>query len=803
MKITVRFSGAFCWLALLTLQLTCPSPAGAVLTNGLVAYWPLDYENGTVLTPDLAGGRDLKVYQGGGNTLSNFNANTVTFVPGVRSNAASFVKARAAQLGYISADAADIMPPVRMTNWTLSFWIKTDPTLHAAGDRVLSMCHNTGPNTLWDLAYEDGSISTPATIDHFLRQSQAAPDYADLNGSGAHFKGDTNAIAFDNSWHNITIVSKLVTNLTPPVIADSSYDRDTATATVQWTSDALDSLAANYPFQVVTNQNYIVERADLVSGPWTEIATVGSGGGPGTIQIYTDTSATNPVAFYRVRKPGVRHIDQALYVDRTNRCLWNNNYLENLLPGVPVRTAAQYRQNGRFNATTFGVAGLFRANGTSARWTTCLVDDMAIWNRALSDSEIQEFITTGVTVNNPPPPTAVLSAAFPTVVTNDTDLLSWTATAPPATLALFPGNINVTPQSVFGVGSSNVTVIAPTLYQLVATKTLTATGSVFINVVSNVVANWHYIDSFTFINPGNIGSQGDWLNPLAAPATQNLQPLQVHTASGGNKLVAFNGFNTPDLPNAAGGGGVAGRPLKTYTCNLGQSNTIFFRFYIDHSITNIDSVSGLTPAIDMRIGISDKGILDPAFLNGGNGPEIRILSLGGVGGYPLPIELSCQNGPAALDLVPQFYNYSTDEVNGDTNGLALDKVYSVWIDFQNRDSGVTGGLGSGGVQTNADLYTVWLQREDWPSRTNLFSNIVSTNNVGDLNFGQGVLASGRDMSTFDVAFPQTEPLKTVYIQMATGITPQGTNTVRFDDFYISKVGTNSTVPLAAGSFAVP
>jgi hypothetical protein len=736
--------------------------------------------------------------------LTNFNANTITFVPGVRGNAASLLKARSCLLGYFSLDGADLLPPVRMTNWTMSFWVKTDPALHAAGDRIASICNHLGANTLWDIAYEDGAISSPAIIDHFMRQ-QATGDYFDGNGNGAHTRGTQNAVAFDGTWHNITIVSKMVTNLNQPVIDSTNFTVAPGTVTIVWNSETLDSNTNNAPYQVNTNQNYLVQRADVVTGPWTTLAQVGSGGSaPTATQTYTDNEATNANAFYRVVKPALRHVDEIVYVDRTNRCLRNSDNFNDLMPGVPVAFGGAYGRGGRYNATTLGFGGLFRAAGGTARWSTCLLDDVAVWNRALSDAEIAQYIQEGITNEFGGALKAQIAAAFPAVVSGDSVLLNWDGSAPPATLALYPGGVNVTPQSSFGVGSSNVTVLAPTTFELVTTRSgNSATGSVSLNVVSNVASGWHYLDAFNFLTNGDIVNQGDWLNPPAGPATHNMQPLQVHTAGDGNKLVSYNGFYTPDLPGAVGGGGIAGRALKAYTCNLGQTNTLFFRFYIDHSVTNVNPLNGLVPAIDLRVNISDKGVLDQAWTGGGNGPGIRIYSTGGVGSDPLPIDLSCQNGLAAFDLVPANYSYLTDTNTGDAAGLALDKVYNVWIDVQNRDSGVDGGLGSGGTQTNADTYVVYLQREDWPARTNLFAGIVNTNNAATMDFGTGVFASDRDMSTADVVFPPSEGLKTVFIHMQGGTTPQGTNTVRFDDFFISTGDVNSTVPVPAGSFIAP
>src|SRR5207249_5817200 len=134
-----------------------------------------------------------------------------------------------------------------------------------------------------------------------------------------------------------------------------------------------------------------------------------------------------------------------------------------------------------------------------------------------------------------------------------------------------------------------------------------------------------------------------------------------------------------------------------------------------------------------------------------------------------------------------------------TNGLIPGKVYSVWIDVINRFPGVVGGFSSGGEQTNAALYTVWLQQDDWPQRTNLFASITCTNTGGltqnGTNYPTGFLLSSRDYGAnnqFNTLLGPTATLGYVGIYMLQGTSPQATNGVRFDDFYISKLGTNGT-----------
>src|SRR5262249_34512629 len=156
-------------------------------------------------------------------------------------------------------------------------------------------------------------------------------------------------------------------------------------------------------------------------------------------------------------------------------------------------------------------------------------------------------------------------------------------------------------------------------------------------------------------------------------------------------------------------------------------------------------------------------------------------------------------------------DYLTDPTTGNTNGLTVGKVYSVWIDVINNMTNypaVIGGPASGGEQTNAALYRAWLQCEDWPPRTNLFSSITCTNTYGGVMnntvYPTGWFLSNRNYGVNDqqnILLGPTPVLNYValyMLQVPSITTPQATNGVRFDDFFISKQGLNSTTPVSAG-----
>jgi hypothetical protein len=341
------------------------------------------------------------------------------------------------------------------------------------------------------------------------------------------------------------------------------------------------------------------------------------------------------------------------------------------------------------------------------------------------------------------------------------------------------------------------------------------TSSQSVIAATGVSAGWHYIDSFTYLsaNPSNgvaiagqpsaASSIAQWVNPPAG-YTLNMLPAHVYSSSvDSNHYVSFFGQVTTGTAVGEGNGALAGRHLNGDSMPLGASNTLFFRFYIDPAVNNADTnQSDQIPDVNCNVGLTDKGLRDIGDFDGQNanntGPAIYIVrATGGVGGK---IDLQAADGSVAMGLTPANYSYIADTNNGDTNGLEVGKVYSVWIDVQNNNADVQGGLQSGGLQTNGAYYTVWLQREDWAGRTNLFQDITATNSAAGVGYPTGVFVSDRDDTTADsVEGPTDQTINALFMAASAAVAPTETNMLRFDDFYLSKSGYNSTAPITAGS----
>jgi hypothetical protein len=119
-----------------TALLVLATQSFAQLTNGLVAYWPMDNAVGcNNQTPEVLHGYNLSVASGGtlagGLILTNFNSNIYITNDAVRGNSI-YVDNSGGQnqfLAYRSVNTNDLVPVTRSApgSNTISFWIKTNP----------------------------------------------------------------------------------------------------------------------------------------------------------------------------------------------------------------------------------------------------------------------------------------------------------------------------------------------------------------------------------------------------------------------------------------------------------------------------------------------------------------------------------------------------------------------------------------------------------------------------------------------------------------------------------------------------
>jgi len=206
---------------------------------------------------------------------------------------------------------------------------------------------------------------------------------------------------------------------------------------------------------------------------------------------------------------------------------------------------------------------------------------------------------------------------------------------------------------------------------------------------------------------------------------------------------------------------------------------MFFRFYIAPSVDKVTDL-GLIPDVDFLVGLTERGLRDVQdFRGGGNGPTLHFTRNSGGGGGP--IDLQAINGPAGR--FGPMYSWVADTTNNPNgDGLQVGVVYNVWMDVENRSFDIVSGTQNGG-----DYYSLYVQKEGDANRTNWFQNLISD----------------RDGVAVDPILGVAGPnLTYLYFASTDSISNQGTNTVRFDDFFLSANGFLATMPLPAGSFVL-
>ena len=173
------------------------------------------------------------------------------------------------------------------------------------------------------------------------------------------------------------------------------------------------------------------------------------------------------------------------------------------------------KPEGTFNVNDTTIGGILRSS--ASHWVTGLIDDVAIWKRALSDDEVGSLFANGVPTGMKkklPLEIRSFDADFPTVAAGGKATLNWDASAD-ATLYVEPkalldaeysqdGIVNSV--SEFGVGSIEVTVKESTTFTIKAVRGAeTVEALVTVEVISGVADGWTLIDNFESRDAANAG----------------------------------------------------------------------------------------------------------------------------------------------------------------------------------------------------------------------------------------------------------------------------------------------------------
>ncbi len=389
-------------------------------------------------------------------------------------------------------------------------------------------------------------------------------------------------------------------------------------------------------------------------------------------------------------------------------------------------------------ANTTAIGGIRRASASA--WFTGLIDEVAVWNRALSPEEIGVLQTTYI--QNPPSrlqPLAIneFKADVPAVISGDSTTLRWDVSKDATQVTISPLG-DVTAQTSVGIGSASITLTQAVTYVLTLTRgaeVLSATTTVA--VVEGVATGWTLLDNFDQCLSSNLFANGYW-NDVSGSSAQ---------------VVTVN--ENPAIRTSTGGS-IAYLNLRDLAVTERQARTLFFRI-----IAGADNASGATNIV----GLTDKSqrSYGDEFVN--IGPVLYSAGFINdvIGAADNAWYLGARNGWLGEN--------TSNPIDFPGPALAPNTVYNVWINVTNAPL----------AEAASDTFTVYLQKDGETERTVLFQDYTSDR---DLYYVDPVLGG---------ILPNLDKL----VVMGNS----GTFSAVFDDFYLSKSGYNATVPRPYGSTA--
>ena len=390
------------------------------------------------------------------------------------------------------------------------------------------------------------------------------------------------------------------------------------------------------------------------------------------------------------------------------------------------------------DTTTIG--GILR--GSPSAWFTGMIDEVAVWDRALSPQEITALQVTYIT--NPPSrlqPLAINSftADLPAVARGGTNLLRWDVSKDATQVTIDQGIGDVTSRTVVGVGTNLITVTNTTSYILTVKRgvdTLTATTTVA--VVEGIAPGWTLLDNFDRYSAGQLFGTGYWTDPHGNSAlVEDYQGNMVLKTVTSDSIVFLN--------------------LQTLTIPEYTACTLFFRL-----IPGSDTAAAITNIV----GLTDKSQRSYAdeFFN--IGPVL----------YPTPLTNDVAGIPTNAWYLGARNMWFGNNTSGPVDYPATPPVtpfepgavYNVWIDITNEPVALMA----------YDHFTVYVQKEGAAQRNVLFQDYMSD----------------RDPDFVDVILGGMKPNLDKLVVMGNN----ASYSALFDDFYLSKDAYNATVPRPYG-----
>ncbi len=403
------------------------------------------------------------------------------------------------------------------------------------------------------------------------------------------------------------------------------------------------------------------------------------------------------------------------------------------IDGVKDSLEIPPKEAGDWGLNTTTIGGILRGNPT--HWLTGVLDEVALWNRALAPAEITTLFQDGTPIPfSKPQPLAIRSftSDFSAIAVGGTATLRWDVTKNVQVL-IDNGVGDVTAQTVSGLGSVDVTLTQSKTYQIQLVRgTETLSSTLTVSAIADVAEGWTLLENFDRYGVGNLNGNGNWRD--LTPAGFSIEDVA------GNKMLA------PTGPIAG-----AVLALQKLTIPEGERRTLFVRVFTQGDPGEL--LRGEVVLTDRRLRFGNE-------IN--NGPGVVISDeqddldrLGGANGYQGLLE---------------FFDPPLDAM----------APYNVWIDVHNGPF-VNPNPDTGEPGSTGDTYSIHVQKDGGGARTTILQDYAADRNpVGqaDTGFTLPILDS---LSILGRASHST------------------TKNLLFDDFYLSKTGFLTTVPRAFGA----
>ena len=350
------------------------------------------------------------------------------------------------------------------------------------------------------------------------------------------------------------------------------------------------------------------------------------------------------------------------------------------------------KPEGDWLVNNSSIGGILRA--AASHWSTGLIDEVAVWKRALSEDEVNSVITNGVPSagggNQRPLAIASFSAEYASVAKGGTVVLQWDA-SPDASLWVSHGVGDVTANSEFGVGSVAVPLEGTSNFTLYASRgSDTVSASTMVTAYDGIADGWTLIQDFESMDTdASVNGQERWKNPEGTTAV-----IETGTPSG----------NALTLSGTA----LSAVLLGSQTILEGEKATLFFRAY---------TAEGDGGSVQVNVGLSEKPIRFIGDFDADVGPFVQFGDLEGF----LDL-LSIDGYGGTLDWTGKSVDYET--------------TYNVWLDVDNRNL------------DDGDKFTMYFQKASGGDREEGFKDYISDRNpAGSVDLG----LPGPDLDTIFVS----------------------------------------------------